>query len=184
MIFDSAYRIFEVTVVTFLIYISFMVFLRFSGKRTLANFKIYDWVLSITIGSVAASTIVFEEILFLEGVVAIILLILFQRSLAHLSVKSYKARVILEGRPMLVFYRGNFLQKNMKKGGITKTDISQNIRLKANATPDKVDAMILEKNGALAVIENLSPEGEQDLFNDLGIEKATLMEMIKNRMEN
>jgi uncharacterized membrane protein YcaP (DUF421 family) len=170
MFFHSFSRIFEVALISILIYTAFVVFLRFSGKRTLANYTIYDWVISITIGSVAASTIVFEEIVFLEGLVSILLLIGLQKIFAHISVKSVKWRAYIEGRPTLLYYKGNFLKESMLKTGVTKTDISQSTRLKANTTPDKVHAVILEKNGAIAVLESLSKEGERDLFLDLGIE--------------
>lgn len=169
MFINSGDRIFEVAVMSILIYILFVILLRISGKRTLANYKIYDWVISITIGSVGASAILLEDVVFVDGFVSILLLIVLQRSLAYISVKSVKARTFLEGRPTLLYYKGHYLEAAMLKSGVTTTDISQNIRLKANTTPDKVQAVILEKNGEIAVIDYISEEGEIDLFQDLGI---------------
>lgn len=180
MFFNSGDRIFQVALMSILIYILFVVLLRISGKRTLANYKIYDWVISITIGSVGASTILLEDVVLIDGFISILLLIVLQRGLAFISVKSVKARTLLEGRPTLLYYKGRFLEASMLKSGVTRTDVSQNIRLKANTTPDKVQAVVLEKNGDISVIDNISEEGEIDLFQDLGIAQPKGIQTFNN----
>lgn len=53
---------------------------------------------------------------------------------------------------------------------MTKNDISQSVREKASKTPDQVEAIVLEKNGKIALVEKLTEQGKKDLFRDLSIE--------------
>lgn len=58
MFLDTGWRVAEIALISVLTYTALIISLRISGKRTLADYTVYDWMISITIGSIAATTIV------------------------------------------------------------------------------------------------------------------------------
>lgn len=170
MFFDSDLRIIEIAVLTILTYAILIIALRISGKRTIADYTAFDWVVSITVGSIAASTIIIEDVSLSEGVISMIVLFILQTVVAFFAVKSRKFRRYSEGGPTLLYYKGHYLEDTMFKTRVTKSDIHQSIRIKANKSPDQVQAVVLEKNGRMSVIEEITEEGELGLFEDLGSE--------------
>ncbi len=170
MFFDSDLRIVEIAVLTILTYVIVVIALRISGKRTIADYTAFDWIVSITVGSIAASTIIIEDVSLSEGIISIIVLFVLQTIMAFFSVKSRQFRKHVEGGPTLLYYKGHYLEDTMIKTRVTKSDILQSIRLKANKSPDQVQAVILEKNGRISVIDKITKEGEITLFQELGIE--------------
>ncbi len=169
MFLDSPWRLLEIALISVLTYIALIVSLRLSGKRTLGDYTVYDWIISITIGSIAASTIVMRDTPFINGYAGMLFFIILQTLTAFVSVKSEKFKGYLQGRPTLLYYKGHYLEEAMERGRVTKTDISQSVRLKASKSPDQVEAIVLEKNGKIALIEKLTEEGQKDLFRDLAI---------------
>ena len=172
MFLDSPWRLLEIGLISVLLYTALIVSLRISGKRTLGDYTVYDWIISITIGSIAASTIVMRDTPLLNGYAGMLFFIVLQTLTAYLSVKSERFRRHLQGNPTLLYYKGHYLEDAMKRTRVTRTDISQSVRLKAGKSPDQVEAIVLEKNGKIALIEKLTEQGEKDLFRDLGIDSA------------
>lgn len=63
--------IWRVVVAVAITYVAMLTMLRISGKRTLAQTNVFDFVFIITLGSMAANTILSGSIAIAEGLVAI-----------------------------------------------------------------------------------------------------------------
>ncbi len=180
MFLDTGWRVAEIALISVLTYTALIISLRISGKRTLADYTVYDWMISITIGSIAATTIVVADTPFINGYTGMLSLIILQTVMAYISVKSERFRGVLQGRPTLLYYKGHYVEEALLKTRVTKTDISQSVRLQAGKTPDQVEAVILEKNGKIALIEKLTEAGKKDLCRDLKLDSVEELEYIKS----
>lgn len=163
MFFNSFYRLRGIIIVGVLFYISIIVMLRLSGKRTLSDLNAFDFVVTVTIGSIAATTILSADTSFTDGLVAVATLIILQYIVARLNIRFKSFGKILKSDPTLVFYKGNYLTDNMKKMRISKEDILQEIRNQSNSWEKDVNAVILESNGKLSVIKNVSEKNLDDI---------------------
>ena len=76
------------TIVTgVLAYTTLIVFLRFSGKRTLAKLNAFDLVVTVALGSTLSAILLQELVALAEGAVALALLILMQYLVTYTSVR-------------------------------------------------------------------------------------------------
>ena len=153
MFFKNFESIKQIIIMSSLVYFSIILILRISGKRTLSSLNAFDFVVSVTIGSIGATTILSADTTFLDGLAAIITLVALQYVVAKLDAHYKFVSKILKSDPTLVYYSGDFLVKNMKKMRITKQDILQEIRVQGGTVIEDVGAVILESNGKLSVIK-------------------------------
>lgn len=155
MFFNNIDKIKEIALMAVLFYFAIIVVLRLSGKRTLSDLNAFDFVVTVTIGSIAATTILSGDTTFADGFVAITSLVLLQYIVAKLDAHFKFVSKILKSDPTLVYYEGEFLEKNMLKMRITKNDILQEARQSGGTVLENVQAVILESNGKLSIIKGL-----------------------------
>ena len=163
MFFKDFESIKQIIIMATLFYFSIIVILRISGKRTLSDLNAFDFVVTVTIGSIAATTILSVDTTYVDGFVAIVTLVLLQFIVAKLDVNFKFVSKILKSDPTLVYYDGRFLEKNMNKMRITKGDILQEVRSGSGTTIESVSAVILESNGKLSVLSNIEDENLKEL---------------------
>ncbi|MBS4539039.1 DUF421 domain-containing protein [Clostridium sp. D2Q-11] len=163
MFFDTWSSIYEIILMTVIFYFSLIIMLRISGKRTLADLNAFDMVVTISIGSIVATTILSKDTVYFEGITAIVTLFIMQYIIAKLSVKSNKFTKIVKANPTLVYYQGEFLENNIKKVRVTEDDIMQQMRIEQGITSKDVKAVILEPNGKLSIITNLPEDNHKKI---------------------
>ncbi len=163
MFFKNWENIRQILIIAPLFYLSIIVILRSSGKRTLSDLNTFDFVVTVTIGSIAATTILSVDTAFVEGFVAIVTLVLLQFIVAKLDAHFKFVSKVLKSDPTLIYYNGEYLEKNMKKMRVTEEDILQEVRLQAGTVLENVDAVILESNGKLSVIKDIRLGNLEDL---------------------
>lgn len=152
-----------VIVIMSIILYFFMIFLfRISGKRAMSEINSFDFLFTIIIGSLAATTILSKDIEFTEGAAAITTLIVMQFIFSKLDVKyKFISNVVLL-EPTLVYFNGKYLEENLKKTRLSKENIRQKVRRRTGTVIDNVSAVIIESNGEISVITDVS---EQELKN-------------------
>lgn len=147
-----------------LMYISIILILRTSGKRTLATLNAFDFLISVTIGSITASTILSSDTKFFDGVAAIITIIILQFIVAKISVHSKLFNKIVKSEPTLLYNNGEYIKDNMKKMRVSEDDVLQEVRVNSGVTIDNVHSVILEANGKLSIVVDGSKENLRRLI--------------------
>src|SRR3954463_6893699 len=88
------------TVITVLVaYLGMILFIRISGKRTLAKMNVFDFVSIVAIGSMMADTVLTPEVPLVRGLIAISILILAQVGISKLACFSAGMERLVNGRP-------------------------------------------------------------------------------------
>lgn len=88
MFFQDWSGIVRTIVVGFLAYVTLVVFLRISGKRTLAKLNAFDLVVTVALSSTLSAITLQESIALAEGAIALALLIFLQYAVTFFSVRS------------------------------------------------------------------------------------------------
>ena len=162
----------EVFVYTLLAYVGVIATLRLSGKRSLAKWNIFDFVITIAIGTTLATTVMStgsqEEMR--KGIMGFLLLIIFQYTITTLSVQFDWFARIIKSKPALVVYNGEYLNKRMKQERLTKSEILAAMRHQGIANLEEVGAVILETNGTLSVLAKWETDSVDSLGNVDGYE--------------
>ena len=156
MFFQGWPTIANTIILSVLMYISIIIIVRVSGKRSLASFNAFDFLITVTIGSISASTMLSSQTKFFDGITAIVTLIILQFIVAKITAHSKTFRKIVKAEPTLLYFKGTYLNDNLKKMRISQDDVRQEVRIGANKTIENIDAVILEANGKLSIITDVS----------------------------
>ena len=136
-------------------YIAIVIFLRLSGKRTLAKWNSFDFVVTIALGSVLASILLSNKDAFGKGILGFALLVLFQYIITWISVRSSIIQKLIKSEPALLLFRGEMQREIMKRERIAEGEILAALRAKDISSVEDADAVILETDGSFSVITNI-----------------------------
>jgi uncharacterized membrane protein YcaP (DUF421 family) len=152
MIFDS----FEALVRTFIVgtisYILLIALLRVSGKRTLAKWNAFDFIVTIAFGSLLATMLLSQDTSLVQGVFGFALLVLLQYVLSWLSTHYAEVRGLIKSQPTLLLYQGEFRHPTLRKQRVTEGEIRTAIRNRGIAAIEDVEAVVLETDGSFSVL--------------------------------
>ena len=109
ILFNNWASLARIVIVGGLGYITLVLFLRISGKRTLSNFNMFDWVVTVALGSTLASLLLSKDVTLADGALAFALLIGLQFAVTWSSVRVGWLRRVVTGEPLMLVYRGEFL---------------------------------------------------------------------------
>ncbi|WP_214703160.1 MULTISPECIES: YetF domain-containing protein [unclassified Exiguobacterium] len=134
-------------------YISIILMLRVSGKRTLAKMNAFDFIVTVALGSILATTLTSQQTSLIAGLTAFGTLVALQYILAKLSKRYSTVNKMIKSEPTLLFYRGDYLHEYLKRERILEMEVVQAIR--ASGTPvDQVEAVVLETDGTFSVLKD------------------------------
>jgi uncharacterized membrane protein YcaP (DUF421 family) len=162
--FEPLLRIIVVGIVT---YIGLILLLRISGKRTLASMNAFDFIITVTIGSAFGRILTAKEVSIAEALTTFALLISLQHLVAYISIHSPKFSKLITSQPVLLYYKDEFIWKNLKKERIKQEEVLSAIRSKKFSTLKNVEAVILESNGSFSIIEKSAKDDRSSYENVL-----------------
>lgn len=151
----------RVAITAIVFYILLVFILKFLGSRSVGNFSVYDFVATLTIGSTISSTLILSEATLLNGLLAVLIFLGLQYLISKITRKWPSVNKALNPTPKVVFFKGDFIEKNLNKARVNKNEVYSSIRMQARTTSDQVYAVIMETNGSLSVITQAS-EGYED----------------------
>lgn len=166
MLFDTWYDLARVVAVSVLSYGSLVVILRLSGNRSLAKLNIFDFVVTIALGSTLATVLLSSDVSFTEGALAFAMLAGLQWVVSWLSVRAKWFGDLIRSEPRLVMRDGEFLDQAMRQERLTRSDIESAIRKKGHGGIEDIAAVVLETDGELSVITR-SAEGRRSALRSV-----------------
>lgn len=110
-----------------------------------------------------------SEVPLVNGIAAVVMILLLYSLSAFLTDKSEKLKLIINGKPSILIDNGAINFKELKRSSVTITDLAEMLRLKDVSGISDVLYAYLETNGEFSVI--LKPEKSPVTREDLGIFK-------------
>ena len=158
LLFDNMDKLGRIVISSALVYLLIVVVTKISGKRSTSQLNNFDWVVTVMIGSIGASTILLKSIPLVEGSAAIITLFLLQYLVTKYSAISAPFSAMILSEPTVVFYRGQFLPEAMKKERLNRQELECAMRAEGIHNFEDVEAIVFESDAKLTVIPK--KEGE------------------------
>jgi uncharacterized membrane protein YcaP (DUF421 family) len=152
MFFNGWFTLVRTAVVGVLAYAALVLFLRVSGKRTLAKMNAFDLVVTVSLGSTLATIALSADVALAQGVLALALLITLQFVITWSSVRWRWIRRVIAGEPSLLLFRGQFLHGALLRTRLTEDEVRAAVRGQGLADIDDVEAVVLETDGSFSVI--------------------------------
>ncbi|MCT1903042.1 DUF421 domain-containing protein [Oceanobacillus sojae] len=132
----------------------FLLFLmaRIMGKKQISQLTFFDYCVGITIGSIAATLSVDQNVKIVNGLVSLTIWGVFPIILAYLGLKSMLFSKITDGKATIVIRNGEVLDKNLKKNLLTINELLMLLREKGTFKVSDVEMAVLETNGELSIM--------------------------------
>jgi uncharacterized membrane protein YcaP (DUF421 family) len=171
MFIENWSEIYRIFISALIAYFVLIIILRISGKRTLSKWNIFDFIVTIALGSLLADVIVSKNNKIAEGLFAAAILIVFQFLITFLSTRFDWIKNLVKAKPTLLYYQNEFLDKAIKSQRVTKSEILAAMRSSSIGAVENVEAVVLEADGGFSVIEKSESEGKDSALEDVeGIE--------------
>ena len=145
--------------------ITLFVLSKLMGNREMSQLSVFDYINSITIGSIAAEMATGEFTDILKPFVAMIVFAVLTIILSLLTNKSVKLRRLITGRPSILYDKGQLYYKNLSKAKMDLGEFLTQCRVSGYFDLSNIQTAILESNGKISFlpISNMRPVTGKDL---------------------
>lgn len=142
------------------------------GYRQISEMSFFDYVVGISIGSIAAEMATNIDLEWWKGVTAMVIYGIVGILLSVITQKSIKARKFISGTPIILINNGRIDKKALKKARIEIDDLLTSARGNGYFNIADIDCAIMETNGKISFLPmamkrqlnpgdfNFSPERE------------------------
>lgn len=151
-------------------FFTLLILARMLGKQQISQLTFFDYVLGITIGSIAATLSVDLSSRAWPHWIGLLTWAAAVYISQLISVHSKKADRYLAGKPAIVIMNGQIMEKTMRKLRYTTSDLLEELRRKDIFDLNRVGFAVLETNGQLSVL--LKPQYQPVTPSDLKITPA------------
>lgn len=134
-------------------FVLLLILARVLGKKQMSQMTFFNYVTGITIGSLAAEIIAFDDQTIWHEVVGLIWWCLLTALLAYITLKSSKLRNIIDGQPSILVKNGALQEKALKSTRINLEELSMMFREQGIFSIKDIDYAILEQNGQLSILK-------------------------------
>ena len=152
------------------------------GKKQIKNLTLYDYILSITIGSIAADTIISIDIPLSDGIIALVVFGIIGYLVSLISYYNHNIEEIMDGQPLILFENNNFNYPNLEASKLSVAKVLESCRLKGCFDLNELDCAILEPSGDISILlkGNNQPLTSNDLKDNIqkNSKKQTLNHLI------
>lgn len=152
LFFDGWRPVVRTAILTPVAYAALILFLRAAGKRSIAQLNVFDWVVTVALGSALAALVITPDVALVQGLVGIGGLIALQYLLSLATSRWERLRGVVTAEPVLLVRDGELLRAAMRRERVAESEVLQALRQAGKASPDQASAVILESNGTFAVV--------------------------------
>lgn len=126
---------------------------RIMGKKELSQLEVTDLIVSILMAELIAISIEnIKDPIYLT-ILPIVVLVVLERILARISLKSRKFNLVMSGKPSLIIINGKLNFKELIKQRYSMDDLLLELRQKSIKSISDVEYAFLEPNGKLSIFK-------------------------------
>lgn len=150
--FGLSIPVWELVVRALVIYLVFLLVLRFFGKREVGQFTLTDLVLILLVANAVQPAMTGPDTSLLAGLVIVATLFLTNLGLSYLRVSSSPFRKFLEGEPAVIGKDGAWLRDKMRREGVDLDEAEMALREHGLAHVEDTELIVLEVDGTISVV--------------------------------
>lgn len=146
-----------------------LILARIMGKKQITQITYYEYIVGISVGSIAAELTFSPHIRMSNFILGMIIWSVIPLILAKAELKSPKFRTLLEGKPTTLVSDGKILENNMRKVNLTIDEMMILLRQQSVFKLSDVQSATMEKNGQVTVLKKreLQPLTPKDIGMDV-----------------
>lgn len=150
---------------TILVLIILFFITKMMGKKQISELNFFDYVVGITIGSIAADISLDIEKNMIAGIAALFIYGFISYIISFVSIKSILARRFFIGVPTVLVEKGKIIESGLKKTKIDVNDLLMGARENGYFNLDEIDYALMEVNGNISFLpkEKEKPVTKRDM---------------------
>ena len=152
LFFDNIDKLGRIVLTAVTVYVLIVIITKVSGKRSTSQLNNFDWIVTVMIGSLGASTILLKDIPLIEGISSILVLYVMQFLVTKYASISPQFSSFILSEPRIVFYQGQFLHDAMRAERLTRQELECAKRSEGVNSFDDVEAIVFESDAQLTII--------------------------------
>lgn len=140
------------------------------GKKQVSQLNVFDYVIGISLGNIAAEMTINSDISIINGLLAMVIYGSCSLFVSFITNKSIIARRLISGVPIVLIEDGKISKEQLKKVKLDINDLLQDAREDGIFDISKVDYAIMEVSGKVTFL--LKSEEEPLKVVDMKIKKS------------
>lgn len=121
----------EMILRTTLSFFALLILARILGKKQLGQLTFFHYITGITFGSIASEIASQEETPFLDGMISLVWWSALTYLMTVITIKSKKARVLIDDKPTIVIQKGLILESALQKNRLHLDELTMMLREQA-----------------------------------------------------
>ena len=164
---DNIHDVVKVLIFSIVAYLTLFIIAKLLGKKQIAQLSFIDYVVGITIGSIAAEMATDTVNPFYHYIIAMTIFLVFDFAVTLISRKGALLKKLLCGRPLMIIENGKINYQELKKSKLTVDEVLGMARDKDYFDINQIAFGILETSGKLSILPKA--EEKQPVCKDLSI---------------
>lgn len=168
---------------TILVLIILFFITKMMGKKQISELNFFDYIVGITIGSIAADISLDIEKNMIAGIAALFIYGFISYIISFVSIKSILARRFFIGVPTVLVEKGKIIESGLKKSKIDVNDLLMVARENGYFNLDEIDYALMEVNGNISFLpkEKEKPVTKKDIKIKCSNEGLTVNAIIDSK---
>lgn len=168
---------------TILVLIILFFITKMMGKKQISELNFFDYIVGITISSIAADISLDIEKNMIAGIAALFIYGFISYIISFVSIKSILARRFFIGVPTVLVEKGKIIESGLKKSKIDVNDLLMVARENGYFNLDEIDYALMEVNGNISFLpkEKEKPVTKKDIKIKCSNEGLTVNAIIDSK---
>lgn len=142
----------ETLIISVVSFVLLFVLTKIMGNKQMSELNMFDYIIGISIGSIAAEMATSLRGDVLQPVIAMVVFALMAVLFAVAGNKSMCLRRFLVGKSLILYDKKKFFKKNLKKARLDLSEVLNQCRAKGFFDLSDVETMFLEPNGKISIL--------------------------------
>lgn len=142
----------EVVYRTFLSALTLFLLAKAMGRKQIGELNTFDYIIGITIGSIASEMTVNSDVSLINCIVAMAVLSLIGILISYGTTKSMFLRRFFIGCPIILIENGKIIEKGLNKARFDINDLLQECRINGYFDISEIAYAVMEANGRISFL--------------------------------
>lgn len=122
------------------------------GKKQISQMTLFDYIIGITIGSIAADISLDIEKNLIAGIISLSIYVLFSLILSYITMKSITLRRYIIGVSTTLVEKGKIIESGLRKSKVNINELLEEARNSGYFNIEEIDYALMESNGKISFL--------------------------------
>ena len=122
------------------------------GKKQISQMNLFEYIIGITIGSIAADISLDIEKNLIAGIVSLSIYVVFSLVLSYVTMKSIFLRRYIIGVSTVLVERGKIIESGLRKAKVNINELLEEARNNGYFNIEEIDYALMEANGKISFL--------------------------------